>query len=184
VAELETGTPVEEGQVDDGQEPVSTRRQMVARRLMQGAVVLVLLALAGLAVAGLFEVWPDKVQEGTDPSWIDNVFASKTVVFGARVVLFSAAVVLFFGAAYTVLSIIHRIHSREWLREIGPFKISEQAISAYKEQIEDLQLAASAAEQEINSLRANLAETQGVADHFYELWANEIGLALEAHEGD
>lgn len=136
-----------------------------------------IIIFVGLLVASVFaalEIWPDKIVEPSDPSWLDNIFASKTVLFGARVVLFSAALTALFGAVFTVGSIVVRMRSQHWLRRVGPFEVSEEAVSSLRDQVETLRELAGAAEDEITQLRAQLQETEELAEHFYDLWQEQL----------
>ena len=175
MTDVETGAAADEGD-DDGPHGAQTRFERAMSKLGQIIAIVVVLALLVGAVAGAFEIWPDQVSAGDDPSWLDSIFASKTVLFAARVVLFSAAVVLFVGAAFIVASIVVRWREKQLLHRIGPFEISDVrgAVASLEQQIEELQLVATAGEEEINSLRESLAETEDLAQHFYGLWEKAI----------
>jgi hypothetical protein len=124
--------------------------------------------------------WPDSIQQAKDPSWLDSIFASKPVLFAARLLLFAVAVVLVFGGVYTVVSIISWMQRGHWLRRIGPFEVAEQAISELTTAIDDWKGLAKAAQLEIDDLKEELAQTQALADHFYERWQeSEAGPTTE-----
>src|SRR6266511_1009149 len=72
--------------------------------------VVFLLAVLGVAIFGLFQLYPDDVVEPKDAAFLDNIFANRFVLFAARLVLFSAAAVAFFAAFFAILSVI------QWIR--------------------------------------------------------------------
>lgn len=133
---------------------------------------MVVLAVAVSGVFLAFEIWPDQVPQRRDPGWLDSIFASKSVLFATRAVLFCVAIVVSFGAVYTVVSIVKRMRSGHWLRRVGPFEVSEEAVSDLKQAYEAQRELAESAQEEIVQLKENLAETQELAEHFYELWSD------------
>jgi hypothetical protein len=78
----------------------------------------VLLALAIGAVFAVIGIYPHKIPESKNPTFIDDIFASRIVVLFVRVALM-------FAAGYVVISVIGLIIGRRWLSELGPFKASE-----------------------------------------------------------
>lgn len=161
---VQAGTPAE----DEAENAEGTSRLATAF-----GWVLIVAALV-LAVLGALEIWPDEIRQRSDPGWIDNVFASKTVLFAARVVLFSLAIVLFFGAIYTIVSVVVRMKHRHWLRRIGPFEVSEQAVTDLRQEAEYQRELADAAQEDIASLEQRLDETEELAEHFYDLWHDVV----------
>jgi hypothetical protein len=114
------------------------------------------------------------------PGWLDSIFASKPVLFAACLLLFAVAVVLVFGGVYTVVSIISWMRRGHWLRRIGPFEVAEQAISELTSAIDDWKELAEAAQLEIEDLKEELAQTEALADHFYDRWQEaEAGATTE-----
>jgi hypothetical protein len=122
----------EPGAVDSS--PAS-RWERVGPRLGQTAAVVIGLGLVVAALLAAREIWPDKIAPAADPSWLDSIFASKTVLFAARLVLFGLALVVVVGCVYTIASIVFRMQSGHWLRRIGPFEVTEQAVEELTGQI-------------------------------------------------
>lgn len=84
----------------------------------KAAGVLVLVALLAGAVLAAIGIYPHKVPEPKNPSFVDDVFVSPIVVLFVRIAIV-------FAAGYVVISVIGLIHARRWIAELGPFKASE-----------------------------------------------------------
>ena len=87
-------------------------------RVSQGVAVLILLLLAAGIVFAVVGIYPHQVPTTKNPSFIDNIFASRVVILATRIALM-------FAAAYVAVSVVGLIASRRWLSQIGPFKASD-----------------------------------------------------------
>jgi hypothetical protein len=72
----------------------------------------------GLGVFLFIEVLPSHVTSPTNPSWLDDIFASRIVLALVRVGLAAAAV-------YVFVSVVALITEGRWLSELGPVKASK-----------------------------------------------------------
>jgi hypothetical protein len=102
------------------------------------AIVLVL-GVLGLGAFALFDAFPtsSEVAAKENPSWLDTVFASRSVVFAARAVLLATAVVLSFLALLIVATVVVRINRRQWLQRVWMFEFEpSEAQSAVSEEAE------------------------------------------------
>src|SRR5687768_9779184 len=82
------------------------------------------LVLAGVAVAvGVMaqRFWPNKLPPLQDPTILERIFYSRSMIFGARLVIFVAVV-------YLLASMIALIVQNKWLSEVGPFKASKEPV--------------------------------------------------------
>jgi hypothetical protein len=82
-----------------------------------GGYLLSILAL-GLGALLFIEVLPSHVTIPTNPSWLDDIFASRIVLALVRVGLAA-------GAVYVFVSIVALISEGRWLSELGPVKASK-----------------------------------------------------------
>lgn len=80
--------------------------------------VAVLIALGVGAVFAVIGIYPHKVPVPKNPSFVDDIFISRTVVLFVRIAVI-------FAAGYVVISVVGLILGRRWLAELGPFKASE-----------------------------------------------------------
>jgi hypothetical protein len=81
-----------------------------------GSVILALLA-AGIVFA-IIGIYPHKIPAARNPSFVDNIFASRIVILAMRIALL-------FAAAYVAVSVVGLVANRRWIAELGPFKASE-----------------------------------------------------------
>jgi hypothetical protein len=82
-----------------------------------GGYLLPILAL-GLGTLFFIEVLPSHVTSLTNPSWLDDIFASRIVLALVRVGLVA-------GAVYVFVSVVALITEGRWLAELGPAKASK-----------------------------------------------------------
>jgi hypothetical protein len=78
-------------------------------------------ALAGLFSGGIlmfFQLQPHTLPTPSNPSFLDNIFASRTVIWATRMLLFV-------GAVYVAGSVVALIAQNKWLSDFGPFGTSE-----------------------------------------------------------
>jgi hypothetical protein len=122
------------------------------RRRVGAAVGLFVVAAigVGLMVKGLY---PADLPKSSNPDFVDNVFANRTVLLAARLLLVSAAGVLALGGLFISVSIGHRMKNREWLRRAGPFEISEGKLAKTETELDFWRQEALANEQEVIALR-------------------------------
>jgi hypothetical protein len=142
-----------------------------AARVGQGfAVVLVSVALAaipvGLVLLGI-ALYPDRLPSPANPDFIDNIFDNRAVIWAARLLLVSAAVVLAMGGVYTVVSTIIRMKNREWLKRVGPFEVSENALTDLEAQIQYWRNAALSGQEEVEELRKRVEESDDLIQQLH-----------------
>lgn len=123
----------------------------------------------------IYLAWPGKLPSNADANWINNIFDNKPVLFVTRLVLFTLGIVVVTGCVFTIVSIYHRFQNKHWLRRIGPFEVSEQAVSELTAQIDHWRDLATAAQKDLEELKNELQETQALADHFYDRWQAASG---------
>lgn len=80
--------------------------------------VIVLVALGVGVVFAVIGVYPHKIPQPRNPSFVDDIFTSRIVVLFVRIAIM-------FAAAYVVISVVGLILGRRWIAELGPFKASE-----------------------------------------------------------
>ena len=93
--------------------------QMLVWPAILGALVGV-----GFIVTGLFQ--GGKINPGQNPSFVDTIFASRTVVGAARIVLL-------LGGIYVVASIFVLMSRNQWLTKVGPIEVSESTAGIAEE---------------------------------------------------
>lgn len=155
--------------MSDGEEE-SREAEQAPGRIAQLLVWLLLIAALAATAWLVYLAWPGDLPTNKDANWINNVFDNKPVLFVSRLVLFTLGIVVTTGCVFTIVSIYHRFRSKEWLRRIGPFEVSEQAVSDLTAQIDHWRDLATTAQQDIEELKNDLQETQALADHFYDRW--------------
>src|SRR5215211_3500634 len=86
--------------------------------------ILLVLGVLGLGAFALFDAFPTSTEVAAkeNPSWLDTVFASRSVVFAARGVLLATSVVLSFLALLVVGTVVVRINRRQWLQRVWMFE--------------------------------------------------------------
>ena len=121
----------------------------------------------GGAIAVAVALYPHYIKLGKNPSLVDQIFQSRTIVVLIRVVLL-------FAAGFIVASLLARIWNRQWLSKAGPFEISdvvdltgeldaaEANLAHAEEDINKLNLRISASDRTIEELLTSLdaASTQ------------------------
>jgi hypothetical protein len=132
--------------------------------------VLVSVALAaipvGLVLLGI-ALYPDRLPSPANPDFIDNIFDNRAVIWAARLLLVSAAVVLAMGGVYTVVSTIIRMKNREWLKRVGPFEVSENALTDLEAQIQYWRNAALSGQEEVEELRKRVEESDDLIQQLH-----------------
>ena len=127
----------------------------------------VAIGLVGGAIAVAVALYPHYIKLGKNPSLVDQIFQSRTIVVLIRVVLL-------FAAGFIVASLLARIWNRQWLSKAGPFEISdvvdltgeldaaEANLAHAEEDINKLNLRISASDRTIEELLTSLdaASTQ------------------------
>ena len=100
---------------DEGDVTTAAGESERAAKIIGGVVLLLLGAGVVFAIIGIY---PHKIPAAKNPSFIDDIFASRIVVLCVRIALM-------FAAGYIVISVVGLIIGRRWLAELGPFKASE-----------------------------------------------------------
>jgi hypothetical protein len=150
----------------------------VAERIGTALAFPILLALIGAAVLISIALYSGpKIPLGTSPSFIDSIFASRTLVGSARIMLL-------FGAGYVVLSIVVLIGRQQWLTKFGPIEVSESVAGiaherdALAEQLEE-------ARQTIDALEDRLIETNAAYEETTEALSSTLDyISRLSEEGD
>ena len=101
----------------------------VGRFVRRWLPLVALVVLIGGGIAMGFAMQPHKLPVKADPGWLDNIFASRTVVWAMRMLIFV-------GAVYVVGSVIALVAQGMWLTDFGPFKVSE-SFGRLKKRVED-----------------------------------------------
>jgi hypothetical protein len=111
--------------------------------------------LLGLAVGAVFVMvglfQGAKIDPGPDPSFIDTIFASRTIVGAARIVVL-------FGGAYIVASVVVLISRGQFLTKVGPIEVSESVAGITRDR-DFLAQQLGAARETIDVLEQHLIET-------------------------
>lgn len=102
------------------------RSERLARFVLRWLRWVILLALAVIAVEMGRRFWPNEIRVPRDPSLLDRIFLSRSMVFAVRLVILIACV-------YLIGSVIALITENKWLSEVGPFKASKDPVGALTE---------------------------------------------------
>jgi hypothetical protein len=146
-----------------------------------GQVVGVLLAVAlliGLAVGSvlvLVGVYPERLPVKANPSFVDIVFDSRTVVAAARIALL-------FAAGYVIASVIGLIARRQWLTRAGPFEAS-QAVERLDQETDLLRAELEDARHTIDVLEDQLLESDQALQQSQEDIAELVDLLASMEPG-
>ncbi len=103
---------------EDGERQETTGQSSALETAGQifGFVLLALLA-TGIVFA-VIGIYPHKLPTENNPSFVDEIFASRVVILATRIAVM-------FAATYVAASVVGLIASRRWLSQLGPFKASD-----------------------------------------------------------
>jgi hypothetical protein len=97
-------------------------------RLRRRPITALALAAAAVSAAWLcVSLFPAQLPAPQDPTYVDNIFASREIVWIVRLLLASAAGVLVIAGTFVVASTVVHMRRGNWLRRAGSFEIAESA---------------------------------------------------------
>ncbi len=113
--------------------------------------VVALIALAVGVVFAVIGIYPNKIPASKNPSFVDDIFASRVVVLSVRIALM-------FAAGYVVISVVGLIIGRRWLTQVGPFR-TDAPVAELNQEAEQTQEALGSALATIDTLEERLKES-------------------------
>jgi phosphotransferase system glucose/maltose/N-acetylglucosamine-specific IIC component len=102
----------------DSENGGTSEQTSALERAGQVFAVFILVLLAAGIVFAVVGIYPHKIPTTKNPSFVDDIFASRVVILAVRITLL-------FASAYIAVSVVGLIASRRWIAELGPFKASE-----------------------------------------------------------